>query len=512
MDRGDQPSLTASSDDGAPWGEDLDSDASTQLGGDLPASVSAVEAALQTGAADLSGQGLTRMPRCVMQASNLTELSLSDNRLAALPASLGHMRSLEGLDVSRNALSDLPAAFSNLTRLTRLALAYNRLAAVPAAVLSLTHLRELSLGDNQLAELPAALSRLTALRCLDVSYNMLARAPPCELGALAHLETLSLAGNAGLPRGWRSLDGAKATAKLREAWKLREEQGRGGGGGARADVLVLGAGDAAALDADPGALAADRQFVGDEEYDVSGGGVTLEEMRMLEGGELGGAATEVMRRSLVMLRTREVPQCSPTPHRPPSTANPRPLTARYGTASAARPHTARERQRRAEAVGGRPGTSMVHAGGRTRPSAQSSGVSRASSGASISPTPSALASMPALTFPLFASVSSISRGRARVAVGGGEHAAKRPPRWAPAGAKDPGEGRERGASDGDRGTHWVRADGAAAAVEDPPGGDEGVALALLQERSPELAAQLSALLSGAEEGGAGPSGAAGEPS
>ena len=173
---------------------------------------------------------------------NLEVLDLSDNRLSGnVPKRLGYLGSLETLNLSENKLDgSIPTTLSDRTgvegpdsdglgllkNLTRLNLSGNQLSGnVPSQLAFLKNLETLNLGRNQLTGsvpdlnllsklrtlklnnnrltgnipqllgVPLASNVPSALQTLDLSYNQLSGKIPTELGGVASLHTLRLAGN-----------------------------------------------------------------------------------------------------------------------------------------------------------------------------------------------------------------------------------------------------------------------------------------------------------------------------
>lgn len=95
----------------------------------------------------LIGCGLTSLPQCIDQLTDLEYLDLCGNRLESSLSSLFKLANLKVLDLSQNQIKEIPNSIKGLT-----------------------NLEELSLKHNQINLLPD-LDELTRLRKLDVSYN-----------------------------------------------------------------------------------------------------------------------------------------------------------------------------------------------------------------------------------------------------------------------------------------------------------------------------------------------------
>jgi internalin A len=178
---------------------------------------------------DLSGLGLTELPREIGELTNLRILYLRRNKISRLPTEIGNLTQLSELSLAANPIKELPAEFwrlkslkrlwldetqlpalpaeiGTLSNLTRLALHGNRLATLPAAIGNLVNLQELYLGTNQLAELPAEIGKLSQLKILTLDSNRLETLPPA-IGNLVNLQELHLFKNqlVSLPESLREL-------------------------------------------------------------------------------------------------------------------------------------------------------------------------------------------------------------------------------------------------------------------------------------------------------------------
>ena len=191
----------------------------------------------------LAGLQLTTVPARVLEATAVTVLNLSENRLTALPAELWRMP-LRALSACKNAITNLPAPphpqpelsasllelrlnsnqfvalagpMLSLTRLELLELERNLLASVDEDVRNLRRLKSLSLAQNRLGAFPVELLGVASLTRLDVAMNKIMHVPsglthlssleflslegndisalPCELGLMAALSGLMLSGN-----------------------------------------------------------------------------------------------------------------------------------------------------------------------------------------------------------------------------------------------------------------------------------------------------------------------------
>ncbi len=143
---------------------------------------------------DLSGLGLTDLPKSLGQLAQLRNLDLSNNDLTELPEWLGSLLQLESLDVSINELTELRPSLRHLMQLETLILFHNKIRELPEWVGQLTRLRYLSLFGNTLRDLPRSLRQLTRLQILNLSNNELTELPE-SLSQLRELLVLDLSSN-----------------------------------------------------------------------------------------------------------------------------------------------------------------------------------------------------------------------------------------------------------------------------------------------------------------------------
>src|SRR5260370_39097244 len=119
---------------------------------------------------------------------------------------------LIGLDLSGSGITQLPREIGKLANLQSLYLYNNRLTQVPVELGQLAKLEVLYLGNNQLTQVPVELGQLANLRWLDLSNNRLTQVPR-DLGQLANLQHVGLVGILNLltllpefvPKGPRAL-------------------------------------------------------------------------------------------------------------------------------------------------------------------------------------------------------------------------------------------------------------------------------------------------------------------
>ena len=146
---------------------------------------------------DLSGLGLTSLPKTITQLRQIQALYLIENELTTLPNFLGKLSQLEDLSLSGNRLTAIPDCITQLWRLRWLSLSGNQLTTLPESITRLSRLQTLYLGRNQLTTLPEFIAQLKLLRKLSLNDNQLTTLPEA-LRKLTQLEGLYLHGNDAL--------------------------------------------------------------------------------------------------------------------------------------------------------------------------------------------------------------------------------------------------------------------------------------------------------------------------
>ena len=83
---------------------------------------------------DYTSKGLTKIPKEVMEATDLKRLDLSYNKLKTLPKGIGGLTQLEWLGLGNNKLTTLPKGIGGLTRLQVLDLNSYKLTTLPKGI------------------------------------------------------------------------------------------------------------------------------------------------------------------------------------------------------------------------------------------------------------------------------------------------------------------------------------------------------------------------------------------
>lgn len=151
--------------------------------------------------------GLDSLPPTVSQLIGLQRLIVYANTLRSLPR-LGQLRALREVDVSNNQLTALPDDIGRLTQLNTLNIDNNRLIRLPASFVRLIRLKQLWLSNNQIERLPDGFGKLRKLHALTIGDNQLTELPP-DMGLLASLKFLSIGRNRlrTLPASFTKLKG-----------------------------------------------------------------------------------------------------------------------------------------------------------------------------------------------------------------------------------------------------------------------------------------------------------------
>lgn len=124
-------------------------------------------------ALDLSGLEIDRLPKEIVQLTQLQMLNLNENNLTQLPPEVSALVHLQELMLYENSLNELPTEIAQLKQLQILDIGFNDLTKLPAEIGQLNTLKELYLGENNLSELPTEIAQLKQLQILDLSFNEL---------------------------------------------------------------------------------------------------------------------------------------------------------------------------------------------------------------------------------------------------------------------------------------------------------------------------------------------------
>lgn len=158
------------------------------------------------------------LPNKIHRLSSLERLDLSSNFLfGSVPPKVSTMVKIQTLVLDDNFFNDTVHVFDFMSNLTGLSLKNNKLKKGPLDFASLTHLKVLDLSGNKLdshlptipkglimvslnrnsfnGEIPTQYTLLTHLQHLDISFNNLIGIPPASLFSLPNISFLNLASN-----------------------------------------------------------------------------------------------------------------------------------------------------------------------------------------------------------------------------------------------------------------------------------------------------------------------------
>ncbi len=142
---------------------------------------------------NLSGMGLTELPKTIDKLGELNELYLNDNELTGLPPRFSQLRNLQRLNLGYNPVHEIPEVLKECVQLQDLFLYQTKLSNVPRWINQITSLARIDISGNQIGELPDTLSGLQKLKLLILggSYggNPLNILPEC-IRQFRGLETL----------------------------------------------------------------------------------------------------------------------------------------------------------------------------------------------------------------------------------------------------------------------------------------------------------------------------------
>lgn len=98
---------------------------------------------------DLSDQGLSEVPKNILDDDSVTTLDVSGNKLTgALPGEIRMLSNLEVLDASDNNLTGIPAEIGQLSKLRTANFANNNISGLPLEIGNLKNLETLDLRGN----------------------------------------------------------------------------------------------------------------------------------------------------------------------------------------------------------------------------------------------------------------------------------------------------------------------------------------------------------------------------
>lgn len=121
---------------------------------------------------NLSGLGLTEIPKEVFNYKNLRKLFLHNNAITKIPTEIKQLKLLNTLDLSNNRLTTLYASMFELKNLEVLIFNNNKIKSIPQQIKKLKKLRILGIANNRLIDLNSSFESLKELRELNLSGNI----------------------------------------------------------------------------------------------------------------------------------------------------------------------------------------------------------------------------------------------------------------------------------------------------------------------------------------------------
>ena len=143
---------------------------------------------------DLSYNSFTRIPESIGQLQELTSLDLSRSEITKLPESIGQLRGLMLLNLQGTEITKLPESIGQLQGLRLLNLSRTGIEELPESIGQLQGLRLLNLSGTGIEELPESIGQLQGLSFLDLSENYLDSLPSSLLN-LKSIKTICISNN-----------------------------------------------------------------------------------------------------------------------------------------------------------------------------------------------------------------------------------------------------------------------------------------------------------------------------
>jgi len=122
---------------------------------------------------NLSGNGLTSIPKETLSQTQVTKLILSNNKLKSLPSEIGALVNVQELYLDHNDLQgSLAGEIRKMSNLRILDVQYNNMTGIPAEIGQLKNLSTLNYSYNGLDTFPNEIANLKDnLKTLDISHN-----------------------------------------------------------------------------------------------------------------------------------------------------------------------------------------------------------------------------------------------------------------------------------------------------------------------------------------------------
>jgi hypothetical protein len=131
------------------------------------------------------------LPDEIGTLSQLSRLSLYNNRLCRLPPTFSHLKSLKELYLGSNNLRNIPKEITDLTGLETLSILFNNIEELPKDIKKLDHLKLLDLSFNSISVIPPEIEYMVNLEKIILDSNPIIYIP-IEIARLTNLKSLSL--------------------------------------------------------------------------------------------------------------------------------------------------------------------------------------------------------------------------------------------------------------------------------------------------------------------------------
>ena len=128
------------------------------------------------------------------QATSLTDLNLSNNKVRRVPESIGRFESLKKLSFNNNQVEYVSNKLSSLRSLEEIHFYKNKLQSIPEPVYSLPKLKVIDLYFNEIEKADVRLNQMKSLEVLYLSNNRIVSLPD-NLGQMEQLRELYLHNN-----------------------------------------------------------------------------------------------------------------------------------------------------------------------------------------------------------------------------------------------------------------------------------------------------------------------------
>lgn len=119
----------------------------------------------------LEGKQITKVPKELLELTNLEKLVLTDNQIKTLPQGISKLSKLTALHLHGNKIKKLPKSINKLKQLEILDISRNNLQEIPATIVECTNLKHLDLRSSEFGDtFPSIIFDIPNLETLDLSW------------------------------------------------------------------------------------------------------------------------------------------------------------------------------------------------------------------------------------------------------------------------------------------------------------------------------------------------------